>query len=146
MPWSQIEDKLRFDNDARVVNARGPLWSPQNPILNVPPDFGIPPEHFKTFTVRVCQTDHHTGSSQQNLAEGTAAGHDPRVFRENGTWVLDLPYIRDQAQFMSKMDGTATAVLVFEAGGDLFTLAWSECVLLLDPQDFQEAAEGQPSA
>ena len=139
MPWSQIDDKLRFDTDARVVAARGPLWSPQNPHLKVPRELGIPPEHFKTFTVRVCQTDHHTGSSEQNLAEGTATGDDPEVFRDGG-WVLDLPYIRDGTHFMSKMDGTATAVLVFEAGGDLFTLAWSECVLLLDPQDYEAAA------
>jgi hypothetical protein len=142
MPWSQIDDRLRFDNDQRVVNAGGPLWSPQNPLLEVPAHLEIPHEHFKSFTVRVCQTDHDTGNSQ-NLAEGNATGDDTGVFRDDGTWVLDLQYLTDDTAFMTGMDGTATAVLVFEAGGDLFTLAWSECVLLQNPEDYEEAGGHQ---
>ena len=133
MPFSQIDDVLYFDD--RVVKASGPLFRPQD-LENIDPDHqknvkqAIPNEHFKSFTVRVCQTDHHhmTGASQ-NLAEATATEADlPAVVQGDGTWSMELEIL--QGTFMHGMDGTATAVLVYEAGGDLFTLAWSECVLL----------------
>jgi hypothetical protein len=143
MPFSQIHDKLMFND--QVVKASGPLFRPQdlnlNPTLHdnldrakhpkvAPNEPIIQEETVKTFTVRVCQTDHTTGMSQ-NLAEATAPMDVPfsAVFRGDGNWALDLPII--QGSFMPGMDGTATAALVFEAGGDLFTLAWSECVLLV---------------
>jgi hypothetical protein len=135
VPFSQIDDILVFNNDERVVRASGPLWRPQDPPLKVPQNLKIPKEDFKTFTIRVCQTDHQTGSSEQNLAEGTAVGDDPGAFKGDGTWTLALPYIRDQTRFMHHMDGTATAVLVFESGGDLFSLTWAECVLLWDESE-----------
>jgi len=146
MPFSQIHDILKFNNTTKVVKASGPLFRPQDLVLteNLHPNLDrakhpripateaiIQNETVKTFTVRVCQTDHMTGSSQ-NLAEATSPSDAPfsEVFKGDGNWQLTLPYLRPDVHFMSGMDGTASAVLVFEAGGDLFTLAWSECVLL----------------
>jgi len=132
MPFTQIDDMLCFDGE--VVRATGTLVRPQDlqlspelhPDLN--PDVEIPPEIVKTFWVRVCQAEHvdpPTGLSA-NIAEGSA--FDDSFLVGDGTWRLDCP-IREGSDIQTG-DAAVTATLVYEAGEDLFTLTWAECVHL----------------
>lgn len=114
MPKSQIADMLTFDGTK--VAGKGTLER-------------SPGEVMKTFWVRVCQPEHahHPTGASVNLAEGHFNGDSSSVFRPDGTWELDLPML--QGSFVEGA-AAASAVLVFEDGGDLFTLAWAECVHL----------------
>jgi hypothetical protein len=126
MPFSQIDDVLLFDG--QKVMGKGTLQraTGQNEVM-------------KTLWVRVCQTEHenehghtetahaHMTGASTNLAEGTVNGDSPSVFKADGTWELDLPMVQGGFE---EGDAAVTAVLVFEAQGDLFTLAWAECVHL----------------
>jgi hypothetical protein len=125
MPFSQIDDILLFDN--QVVKGRGPLWRPQD--LNLASGSRIPDEEIKTFWVRVCQTEHVHGPAaptgiSANIAEGEVSG---AAIQGTGSWAFDLPILQGHFE---EGDATVTAALVFEAGGDLFTLTWAECVHL----------------
>jgi hypothetical protein len=115
MPFSQIDDVLFFDEHG--VKGRGTLERARGQ-----------DERMKTFWVRVCQAEHdHAHGRTVNLAEAHFHGDSPEVFKPDGTWELDLPILEGSFE---EHDAAATAVLVFEAGGDLLTLAWSECVHL----------------
>jgi hypothetical protein len=126
MPFSQIDDVLLFDG--QKVMGKGTLRRANG--AN---------EKMKTFWVRVCQTEHgtehghaetehaHRTGASVNLAEGTVNGDSPSVFKADGTWELNLPMVQGGFE---EGDAAVTAALVFEADGDLFTLAWAECVHL----------------
>jgi hypothetical protein len=113
MAASQIDDVLEFDGTK--VFAKGPLTK----------DTG---DKMKTFWVRVCQRDHTSGTV--TIAEAVRHGDFdpvPNPTLNRGEWALDLDVRQGQLEVK---DGSASAVLVFESGDDLFTLAWAECVHL----------------
>jgi hypothetical protein len=107
MPKTQIDDTLVVRTG--VVRGGGPFERGDDEVM-------------KSFWVRVCQLDHANGG--QTIAEGSFHGDGPPVFSDD-RWDMELEIL--QGTF-DDTDGMATAVLVFESGGDLFTLSWSECV------------------
>jgi hypothetical protein len=113
MARTQIEDELEFE-PAKVLG-KGTL------------ERVVGAEVIKAFWVRACQRDHHTGALA--IAEARVDGESSSVFSgpPANTWTLELP-IR-QGSFKNG-DGAVSAVLVWEDSGDLFTLAWAECVHL----------------
>jgi hypothetical protein len=128
MPKSQIADELEYDS--KKVFGKGTLERL---------DIDGKPEKMKTFWVRVCQREHehgHTAASPAIIAENCADGEEPGVFHEaSNEWTLELPIRNDglppgTAPRLQDGNASVSAVLVFEAGDDLFTLAWSECVSL----------------
>jgi hypothetical protein len=119
VPKTQIDDVLPMARGA--IRAGGPFTRDDGEVV-------------KSLWVRVCQLDHSShghGPLQQRIAEASVHADGPPVFK-NDRWDLDLPILQGTFE---EGDGMATAVLVFESGGDLFTLSWSECVAF-------EAAEG----
>jgi hypothetical protein len=118
MAFSQIKDELMF-NDTKVVG-EGTLVR------------GLTPrETWKTLWVRVCQRNHET--KQPMIAEGCQHGvpsAEPSAVFDAvpGRWRLELPQTVPGS--LHEGEAAASAVLVFEADGDLFTLAWAECVHL----------------
>lgn len=114
MAKTQIDDVLTFDDNA--VFGRGPLVRETDPR-----------ETWKSLWVRVCQRDHAT--REPRIAEGSQHGESPDVFDDaNQMWKLRLEQTTPGA--LEEGDASVSAVLVYEAGGDLFTLAWAECVHL----------------
>jgi len=114
MPVSQIDDMLMFD-DAKVTG-KGTLERSSGEVI-------------KTFWVRVCQREHPAGTL--SIAEASVHNDDssPVFNGTQNTWTLNLP-VKPGRPFVEG-DATVSAVLVFEDGGDLFTLAWAECVHLM---------------
>jgi hypothetical protein len=131
MPFTQIDDMLCFDGE--VVRATGTLVRPQDLDLNpdnhpgLNPEVPIADEIVKTLWVRVCQGEVVSDDEMRaHIAEGSA--FDDSFLGGDGTWQLALP-IRDGSEFREG-DAAVTATLVYEAGDDLFSLTWAECVHL----------------
>ncbi len=116
MPFSQIEDELEFDGTK--VLGKGTFERASGEVM-------------KTLWVRVCQRN-RAARGAASIAEGSANGDSAGVFDDTAkTWTLDLP--RRQGE-LHEGDASVSAVLVFEADDDLFTLAWAECVHLKSAQ------------